>query len=126
MNYTHITHKNKGKKTMTQLKTTTGTPLTPYGISFGTNYKKDLSIKEIAKQAKKEIKNLYPKIKVSIRTSGKTIAATIKVKEINQESIKMKEQIESILESYQYKNVGQLNDDYSSNCFIYVYLTKAL
>lgn len=111
---------------MTQLKTTTGTPLTPYEISCGTNYKKNISIKEIAKQAKKEIKNRYPKTKVSIRTSGKTITATISIKEINQESIKIKEEIESILESYQYKKIGYLNEDYQINYFLYVYLTKAL
>lgn len=111
---------------MLQLKTTIGDLLTPYEISVGTNYNKNLTLKEIAKQAKKQIKNLYPNTKISIRTSGKTITATISVKEINQESIKIKEEIESILESYQYKKIGYLNEDYQINYFLYVYLTKAL
>lgn len=111
---------------MTQLKTTTGRPLTPYEITFGTNYNKNLTLKEIAKQAKKQIKNLYPNTKISIRTSGKTITATISIKEINQEVLKIKEEIENILESYQYKKIGYLNEDYQINYFLYVYLTKAL
>lgn len=94
----------------------------PYNNTVGKNYDRNLTTKEIAKEVKKQAKKLYPEIKISARSEYDAIWITIKVKEENEEKKEIKENVESLLNSYNYDKGDVMTDYYDNNFYGFVKL----
>ena len=94
----------------------------PYNNTVGKNYDRNLTTKEIAKEVKKQAKKLYPEIKISARSEYDAIWITIKVKEENEEKKEIKENVESLLNSYNYDKGDVMTDYYDNNLYGFVKL----
>lgn len=88
----------------------------PYNNIIGKNYDPTLTTKEIAKEVKKQAKKLYPEIKISATSRISTIWITIKVKEKNEETKEIRNNIQKLLDSYDYDK-GDVYTDYFSHNF---------
>lgn len=88
----------------------------PYNNIIGNNYNPNLTTKEIAKEVKKEAKKLYKGIKISAKSEYNAIFITIKIKEENEETKGIKENVESLLNSYNYDK-GDVMTDFFDNKF---------
>ena len=88
--------------------------LTQTITTIGKNYNANLTIKEIGKLAKKEIKKIYPNLKINVRTYNnyiyKSIEIDVKVKEINNKNLKIKSEIIDILNTFNYSIIEPLSD----------------
>lgn len=94
----------------------------PYNNIIGKNYDINLTTKEIAKEVKKQARKLYPEIKISARSEYNAIFITIKAKEENEETKEIKENIESLLNSYNYDKGDVMTDYYDNNFYGFVKL----
>lgn len=94
----------------------------PYNNTVGKNYDINLTTKEIAKEVKKQAKKLYKGLKISAKTEYNAIFITIKVKEENEETKEIKENIESLLNSYNYDKGNVMTDYYDNNFYGFVKL----
>lgn len=94
----------------------------PYNNIIGKNYTPTLTTKEIAREVKKQAKKLYPEIKISARSEYDAIWITIKVKEENEETKEIKENVESLLNSYNYDKGDVMTDYYDNNFYGFVKL----
>lgn len=94
----------------------------PYNNTVGKIYDINLTTKEIAKEVKKQAKKLYKGLKISAKTEYNAIFITIKVKEENEETKEIKENIESLLNSYNYDKGDVMTDYYDNNFYGFVKL----
>ena len=101
---------------------TTLTTNYPYNNIVGKNYDRNLTIKEIAKEVKKQARKLYKGIKMSARSEYNAIFITIKVKEENEETKEIKETIKALLNSYNYDKGDVMTDYYDNNFYGFVKL----
>lgn len=101
---------------------TTLTNKYPYNNIVGKNYNPTLTTKEIAKEVKKQAKKLYKGIKISATSEYNAIFLTIKVKEENEETKEIKENVESLLNSYNYDKCDVMTDYYDNNFYGFVKL----
>lgn len=103
---------------------TTLTTNYPYNNIIGENYDPKLTTKEIAKEVKKQAKKLYPEIKISARSEYNAIFITIKVKEENEETKEIRNNIEKLLNSYNYDKGDTMTDYFDSNFYGFVDLEE--
>lgn len=96
----------------------------PYNNIIGKNYDQTLTTKEIAKEVKKQAKKLYPEIKISARSEYNAIWITIKVKEKNEESKEIRNNIQKLLNSYNYNKSDVYTDYFDYNFYGFVDLEE--
>ncbi len=94
----------------------------PYNNIVGKNYDKNLTTKEISKEVKKQAKKLYPEIKISARSEYNAIWINIKVKEENEETKEIRNNIQKLLNSYNYDKGDAMTDYFDSNFYGFVKL----
>ena len=94
----------------------------PYNNIIGKNYDPTLTTKEIAKEVKKQARKLYPEIKISARSEYNAIFITIKVKEKNEETKEIRNNIQKLLNSYNYNKGDVMTDYYDNNFYGFVKL----
>lgn len=87
------------------------TQTSPYNNIIGNNYNQNLTTKEIAKEVKKEAKKLYKGLKISATSDLYAIWIKIKVQEINEETKEIRNNIQKLLDSYNYDK-SDINTDY--------------
>lgn len=96
----------------------------PYNNIIGKNYDPTLTTKEIAKEVKKQARKLYPEIKINARSEYNAIFITIKVKEENEETKEIRNNIQKLLNSYNYDKGDIYTDYFDSNFYGFVDLEE--
>lgn len=96
----------------------------PYNNIIGKNYDPTLTTKEIAREVKKQAKKLYKGLKISATSEYNAIWIRIKVKEKNEETKEIRNNIINLLNSYNYDKGDVMTDYYDSNFYGFVKLEE--
>lgn len=99
---------------------TTLTTNYPYNNIIGNNYDPTLTTKEIAREVKKQAKKLYQGLKISARSEYNAIWIRIKVKEENEETKEIRNNIKKLLDSYNYNKSDVYTDYFDYNFYGFV------